>query len=658
MPKQNIERDAIPGDIDDVATSPQLVATFGEVAARRYSRRTVLRGLGAGALAGGVAGLVPLDAGPVEARARSSLTFEELAHGTGEDMAVAPGYRAEVVIRWGDKVARDAPTFDAANVSASAQRLQFGYNNDFIGYFPLPAGSARSDHGLLVVNHEYTNPELMFSGITKKTKLDRISKTEVEAEMAAHGLSVVEVKREAGRWRTVHPSGYARRLTASETTMIITGPAAGHDKLKTAADPSGTKVIGTIGNCAGGVTPWGTVLSAEENFNLYFGGDPTTAPDARSFERYGVAAKPAYAWSKYYDRFNVDKEPNEPNRFGWVVEFDPYDPAGTPKKRTALGRFKHEGATVAVNGDGRAVVYSGDDQRFDYLYRFVSNARINAADPAANRDLLDDGTLAVARFDEDGTLSWLPLVHGEGPLTADNGFASQADVLINTRLAADLLGATPMDRPEDVEPSPTTGRVYLALTNNTKRKADDTDAANPRGPNPFGHVVELLPPGEDGRRDHAADTFRWEIFIKAGDHRDPSHDARYHPETTANGWLAAPDNVAIDPSGRLWITTDQGGGWRKTAIADGVYACDTAGPARGLTRHIFRVPYGAEMCGPAFTPDGTTLFVAVQHPGADGVEDDRNFDNPITRWPDFADGVPPRPSVVAITREDDGAIGG
>ena len=651
------DRFEIVEDADDLPSNPTTNAPFTRVLERRLSRRTALRGLGAAALGTAAGGLVSgLAMRAAEAAMGSGLGFTELAHGTGEDMAVADGYSAEILIRWGDKVIGDAPEFSPRQQSAASQSKQFGYNCDYLGYFPLPAGSDNSEHGVLVVNHEYTNAELMFPGVKKKSKLDQIDADMAAIEKAAHGASVVEIRKTGGTWAPVEGSGLNRRLTG-ETPMRLSGPAAGHDRMKTSADGSGTRVNGTLNNCAGGKTPWGTVLIAEENFNGYFGGDAEAMPDAALYKRYGISERSWYTWWKYDDRFNVEKEPNEPNRFGWIVEFDPYDALSVPVKRTALGRIKHEGATTVVNGDGRVVVYSGDDQRFDYLYKFVSSGRFDANNRPGNRDLLDSGTLYVARFADDGKLRWLPLVFGTGPLTPENGFNSQADVLIETRRAADLLGATPMDRPEDVEPNPVTGRVYLMLTNNTKRKADQTDAVNPRGPNPYGHIVELLPPGEDGARDHAALEFGWEIFIKAGDHADADNGAQYHPDTSANGWFAAPDNCAFDPKGRLWIATDQGSGWRKTGIADGIYACETTGAGRALTRHLFRVPYGAEMCGPEFTPDGKTLFVAVQHPAADGVDNDENFDNPKTRWPDFKADMPPRPSVVAITRTDGGEVG-
>ena len=635
-------------DDDDIPSNPSLMPPIGEVIEARMSRRGALGGLlavaGLGIMGGLMTSRTALANGP------SSLTFEELPHGYDETHHVAKGHAAEILIRWGDPVTADAPAFDPTKQSAAAQLKQFGYNADFVGFLPLPIGSNNADHGLLCVNHEYTNAHLMFPNFQGK---DRMTRAQVDVEMAAHGHAVVEVKKTGGKWAVVKDSKYNRRLSALETKMRLSGPAAGHRRLKTSADPTGIDVIGTINNCAGGKTPWGTVLIAEENFHGYFGGDPAKTAEARNYKRYGLRAKSSYAWLRYHDRFDVEKEPNEPNRFGWMVEFDPYDPQSVPVKRTALGRFKHEGATAVINRDGRIVVYSGDDQRFDYIYKFVSNGRFDARNRGANRDLLDNGTLFVAKFNADGTMRWMPLVWGTGKLTPENGFQSQADVLIETRRAADLLGATPMDRPEDVETNPVTGVVYVMLTNNTKRKQGGENPVNPRANNKHGHVLEMIPPGGRGAdADHAARTFRWDIPILCGNPADPKAGARYHQAVTENGWLSTPDNCAFDPKGRLWIATD---GAPKSGMADGIWATDVEGPGRALTRHFFRTPRGAELCGPEFTADGGTLFCAVQHP-AD--EKGSTYEKPSTRWPDFKADMPPRPSVVAITRSGGGPIGG
>lgn len=395
---------------------------------------------------------------------------------------------------------------------------------------------------------------------------------------------------------------------------------------------------------------------AEENIHGYFSGElPEGHKEAANYKRLGIP-EGAYEWGAHYDRFNLAKEPNEANRFGWIVEVDVNDPASVPRKRTAMGRFKHEGAESIVAKDGRVVFYLGDDERFDYAYKFVTTGKFNANDLAANKDLLDDGTLHVAKFGEDGSVEWMPIVFGQGPLTAENGFASQADVLIETRRAADLLGATKMDRPEDIQPNGANGKVYVMLTNNSKRKAEQVDAANPRASNAFGHIIEI---SEDGG-DFAAAKGKWEVLLKCGDPSVAEVGATFSTATTANGWFGMPDNCAVDSAGRLWVATD-GQGPKATGRTDGLWAVDTEGAARATSKLFFRVPIGAEMCGPLFAPDDQTAFVAVQHPG-DGGEDWEAFGRPSyyedlsTRWPDFKPDMPTRPSVVAITKKGGGKI--
>ncbi len=640
-------------------SNPSTNPTLGDIIAARTSRRDLMKGLLAvSAITATVSPLAIIAAERANAQAANttpSFNFKEVLAGSDEKHYVAEGYDADILIRWGDKVAKDAPEFDPTKQTAAAQARQFGYNNDYLGYIPL---DGKSDHGILVVNHEYSSEELMFPGLGRQDrdqKFAGMTKDIAEVEMMAHGGSVLEVKKTNGKWAVVTDSKFARRITA-ETEMRIAGPAAGHARMQTVADTSGTKVKGMLNNCAGATTPWGTWLTCEENINGYFWNKTAaeTHPDAKALKRYGIPGE-WYAWGKWHDRFDVAKEPNEPNRFGWVVEIDPMDPTSTPVKRTALGRFKHEGAANIINADGRFVIYQGDDERFDYVYKFVTEAKVDPANRAANRDILDKGTLFVARYNADGSGEWLPMVHGQGKLTVETGFKDQGDVVVFARLAADVLGATKMDRPEDVEANPKTNKVYVALTNNSRRKADQVDAANPRGDNRFGHIIEMMPEGGD----HAATKFKWEILLKCGDPSIAAVGASFNPATTKDGWFGMPDQIAIDAMGRLWIGTD-GQSPTKTGRADGLWAVETEGAARATSKLFYRCPNGAELCGPEPTPDMETFFVAVQHPGEADEEDPKaapaTFENPSTRWPDFKDGIPPRPSIVAITKKGGGKI--
>ncbi len=677
------------GDREAVLSTNGRGETMQEVLRRRWSRRSVVKGsaattglvltLGGPGLLQAGAQATP-EASPVVEAVSAGPAFEPIALDQGEEMVVAANHVAVPFLRWGDPIVAGAPEWDINNQTAEAQAQQAGYNCDWIGFYPLPAGSTNSDNGLLVVNFEYTNPEMMFPGyltpnpafgatpvpvaspvagatpvaspVAEATPvavvvdeevpefLVNTSQDIVDIELAAHGLGVVEIRRdEAGQWAVVLDSQYNRRITGT-TPMDVTGPAAGIDLLKTSEDETGTKVLGTLNNCAGGQTPWGTVLTGEENFNQYFANLAQLAEDdpvRLAHERYGLTEEASERqWENFYSRFDIGQEPNEPFRFGWVVEFDPYDPASTPKKRTALGRNKHEGATSMVSPNGQVVFYSGDDERFDYAYKFVTANAWNPDDRAANVDLLDEGTLYVARFNDDGTGEWIPLTYGEGPLTEENGFTSQGDVVTLTRQAADLLGATKMDRPEDFEGNPVTGKVYLVCTNNSNRDLADVDAANPRPANFAGHIIEIV---EDGG-DHAATSFTWEIFILAGDVGD---SGVWYGGSLDVSPFAAPDNITFDRLGNIWISTD--GLPANLPGNDGLFVAATEGEFRGQSRQFFSTVTGAECSGPVFNPDNTALFASVQHPGEGGT-----VEEPVSLWPDGE--IAPRPTVVLITNVD------
>lgn len=581
------------------------------------------------------------------------LRFAPVAPNKDDKVTIPDGYAQSVVIRWGEPILRGAPAFDADKQTAKAQAGQFGYNNDFLSLLPY-----KHDQQLLVANHEYTDEILMFRGYDPANP----TREQVEIAWAAHGLSVVVVEEEdrSGKLTAVNRHPLNRRLTAT-SEFKVTGPAAGSPLLRTSADPSGTKVLGTLNNCAGGTTPWGTTLHGEENFNQYFA-NGSSATD----KRYGIgAAATERKWELFDKRFDVKQEPNEVHRHGWVVELDPYDPDSTPRKRTALGRFKHEAAQPRLTADGRPVVYMGDDERFDYFYKFVSSKRMKKGTSRAAREhnstLLDEGTLYVAKLtgdspateidgsgklpndgEFDGSGIWIPLA------TGDKSFVpgmSAEEVYVFTRLAGDKVGATKMDRPEDVEPSPRTGRVYIALTNNTDRgkpgKAG-ADEANPRNLNKHGQILELA----ENWDDPAGDGFAWRLFLVAGDPNDPATYFSGFPKEKVSP-ISCPDNVAFDPYGNLWISTDG----NQLGSHDGLFGVATQGERRGELKQFLTVPAGAETCGPII--QDRRVLVAVQHPGElDGA----SVEQPKSIWPD-GPGKIVRPSVVAVWRKDGCDIG-
>jgi secreted PhoX family phosphatase len=614
--------------------------TFEEIVERKIARRTFLKS----ALAVSVAGLSSsiFDWGSARGAEVDQIRFQPIGLNQDDNVRVPPGYSADVLLRWGDPIVAGAPEFDFANQSAKAQALQFGYNCDFVHFFPLGSkNSAR--RGILAVNNEYTSPELMFAGYDPKAP----TKNQVDIQLAAHGLSLVEIEFTGTQWRWVRNSRYNRRITA-ETEMTLHGPAAGHPLLRSSYDSTGKKVRGTLNNCGGGVTPWGTLLTAEENFNQYFANrnqlndaDPRKALHAR----YGLpSGSSERKWENFHRRFDLAKEPNEAFRFGWVVEIDPFNPKFTPRKRTALGRMKHEAATIVVAPDRRAVAYMGDDERFDYVYKFVSKRRMSAR-REDNLSLLDEGTLYVAKFDVDasggGVGQWIPLVGGQGPLAG----WTEAMILINTRGAADQVGATKMDRPEDIEANPVTGKVYVVCTNNSLRGTSGqpgTDPANATAKNAHGHILEIT----EKSGDHAATTFSWDIFLRCGDPAKDEHNSYFAGcDKSKVSPLSCPDNIIFDRKGNLWIATDgQPSSLKKN---DGIYAAPVQGPDRGYVRQFLSAVVGAEVASLALTPDDRTLFASIQHPG----EGSKNLEpaNLTSRWPD---GEFPRPSVVAVTKAD------
>jgi uncharacterized protein len=652
---------------DGRGSNPSRNPSLADLLSEGVSRRRILQG-GLGAASGLVfLGCTSEITTPgIEGRGEDlgrvgRIGFQPIPVSTADRVIVPAGYTATVLYAWGDPIS-DGPAFntDASNTAAD-QELQAGMHHDGMHFFPLARfNRARTRRGLLVMNHEYTDDGLLHVGGMEPWTADKVRKSQ-----AAHGVSVIEIELVDGAWQVVRPSRYARRITGY-TPIDISGPAAGHALLQTEADPTGQTALGTINNCAHGHTPWGTYLTCEENWNNYFINATTTIDSAASDadktrllaiqKRYGVAATSAYRWYEHDARFDAAKHPHESHRFGWVVEIDPFRPESTPVKRTALGRFKHEGATVTESVDGHAVVYSGDDERFEYVYKFVSELpwqthRANGQNP------LDHGTLYVAKFASDGSGSWLPLTFGAPGLTEAEGFASQADVLIETRRAAESVGATKMDRPEWIStPARGRGEVYMTLTNNNRRGVEanpGVDEANPRIDNVFGGIIRWHETGGD----HAALDFEWELFVLCG---DPNHaDPNKHGNIVGD-IFGSPDGLWFDDENRLWIQTDVS----TSVLNTGDYASMgnnqmlVANPRSGEIKRFLTGPAGCEVTGIIGTPDRRTLFVNIQHPGEPSTErNDPATPQAVSSWPDGPSGGRPRSATIVIRKNDGGVIG-
>jgi secreted PhoX family phosphatase len=485
----------------------------------------------------------------------------------------------------------------------------------------------------LALNNEYTNLKVIH-GNRESGKPE--SPDDVRKNMAAQGNTVVELANRGGRWGIVKDSPFNRRITPN-TPMEITGPAAGHALMKTSADPSGTLCLGTWNNCANGSTPWGTYLTCEENFNGYYSSSDPDYPLSAEKKRYGIGHKDrGYGWATIDDRFDISKEPNESNRNGYVVEYDPADPNFTPKKRTALGRFKHENAEVVIAANGHAVVYLGDDERGEFLYRFVSERKYTQG--GNNRDLLENGTLYVAKFIDDLRGEWVPLT----PATTG---MSEAEICIHSRIAASKVGATTMDRPEWVAANPVKTEVYCALTNNKNRGVkpnaggDATPALgpNPREKNNYGQIVRWSPDNED----HTANGFTWDLFVTAGNPNVHSDAYAGSSNVTADNMFNSPDGIKFDPSGLLWIQTDGNYSNAKDFAGMGNNQMLCADTESGEIRRFMVGPNECEITGLTWSDDRKTLFVGIQHPGERGN----------SHFPGGGDSAP-RSSIIAVTRQD------
>lgn len=616
-------------EFDEINNPRNEPVGFESVVGRALSRRGVLALAGAGVAAGVLAGASR------KVNAESRMAFKPVAANSNDTVTVPEGYDWQVVARWGDPLWSGAEEFDPVSCgTGESQEKAMGDNNDGMSFF------SRGDHQFLVVNNEYVNRKIIYANRDSKRPENE---DDVRKGKAGHGVTVMEVNQTGDGWKVIKDAPLNRRITA-DTPMQITGPAAGHDLLKTAADPTGKRSLGTWNNCANGRTPWGTYLTCEENFNGYFSSSDPSLEISQEMKRYGIGKKGwKYGWGKYDERFDLAKTPNECNRAGYVVEIDPFDPNSTPKKRTALGRFKHENAEVVVARNGHVVVYMGDDERGEFIYRFISEGKLSQG--GDNADLLEKGKLYVARFEDDQSGRWIELT------PQATGMASAAEIAIHTRIAASKVGATTMDRPEWVAAHPTRSEVYCCLTHNKNRgrKAnkggDDMPVGgpNPRANNKYGQIVRWFPADDD----HTAETFSWNLFVIAGNPEVHTDARKGSGNVTRENMFNSPDGLVFDDNGLLWIQTD--GTYSNTGDFAGMGNNQmlVADPDSGEIRRFLVGPKECEITGHTWSTDRRTMFVGIQHPGEKG--------NGNSHFPGGGTSVP-RSSIVAITRKDGGRV--
>ncbi|SEN78872.1 hypothetical protein SAMN04488003_13616 [Loktanella fryxellensis] len=627
-------------EFDETIRPAPATTDFDHVVSAAMSRRGFLRSLvvmGSGAAVMGAGSLLSSTSAQAQAATMGRFAFAPINIATDFTVHVPAGYTWKPLVSWGDALWSDAPAFDkATGGTLAASRRVFGDNTDGIELFNIDG------HEVIAVNHEYTEVGTLHPALPDNMpqSLEDVQKTQ-----AVQGVTVMEVAEGPDGWAVVQDSPFNRRIDHT-TPMTISGPAAGHDLLKTAMDPDGVTALGTMNNCGAGRTPWGTYLTCEENFNGYFGTTETVAEDATpagytpEMLRYGPPVASRYGYELFDARFDLSQNPNEFNKQGYVVEIDPSDPTATPIKRTALGRFKHENAAVVIGRDGKVVVYLGDDERGEFLYKFVStNSYVPGGDTST---LLDDGILHVAKFEADGSGTWLAL-------TEETTGMSLAEVCIHTRIAASTVGATTMDRPEWVAVNPTAVEAYCALTNNTDRAADATNmggdvmtpvdgSPNPRAENGYGQIVRWYP----ANADHADPAFTWDLYVMAGN-PDVHAEGPYagSANVTAGNMFNSPDGMMFDSAGLLWIQTDGDDSNEGEFAGQGNNQMLVGDPATGEIARFMTGPKGGEVTGLCWSSDRRTAFIGIQHPGGS--------------FPD-ADGAP-RSTVIAVSRDDGAIIG-